>query len=48
VVCDRSGDIAGLPDRDTIREALIRQRLDTMAQRHLHDLRRQAFIDVRV
>ncbi|WP_372402817.1 peptidylprolyl isomerase [Tistrella bauzanensis] len=48
MVCERSGDITGLPDRDAIRDALIRQRLDTMAQRHLHDLRRQAFIDVRV
>jgi peptidyl-prolyl cis-trans isomerase SurA len=45
VVCDR--ETPGL-DRDQIRENLVRQRLDMLARRYMRDLRRQAFVDVRV
>ena len=36
------------PSRDDIAETLMRQRLDTLARRYMRDLRRTAFVDVRV
>jgi peptidyl-prolyl cis-trans isomerase SurA len=45
VVCDR--ETPGL-DREQIRENLVRQRLDMLARRYMRDLRRQAFVDIRV
>lgn len=46
MVCERS-ELAG-PPRDDIRDALLRERVDLRARRYLRDLRRAAFIDVRV
>ena len=37
-----------VPSRDDIAETLMRQRLDTLARRYMRDLRRTAFVDVRV
>ncbi len=37
-----------MPNRDQIVETLVRQRVDTQARRLLRDLRRAAFIDIRV
>jgi peptidyl-prolyl cis-trans isomerase SurA len=37
-----------VPSRDDIAETLMRQRLDTLARRFMRDLRRTAFVDVRV
>jgi len=37
-----------VPSRDDIGETLMRQRLDTLARRYMRDLRRTAFVDVRV
>src|SRR5438105_11588532 len=37
-----------VPSRDEIAETLMRQRLDTLARRYMRDLRRTAFVDVRV
>jgi hypothetical protein len=34
--------------RDDIAETLMRQRLETLARRYMRDLRRTAFVDVRV
>jgi hypothetical protein len=34
--------------RDEAAESLLRQRLDTVARRYLRDLRRNAYVDVRV
>ena len=34
--------------RDEIAETLMRQRLETLARRYMRDLRRTAFVDVRV
>lgn len=49
MVCARSvGDTAGLPSRDEIMQSLGMQRIDMMARRYLRDLRRAAFIDVRL
>lgn len=48
MVCDRQDPPVQMPSRDDIAENLTRQRLDLIARRYLSDLRRQAFIDVRV
>lgn len=49
MVCARSvGDTAGLPSRDEVMQSLGMQRIDMMARRYLRDLRRSAFIDVRL
>ena len=37
-----------MPSRDDISENLLRQRLDGLSRRYLRDLRRAAFVDVRV
>ena len=37
-----------VPSRDEIAETLMRQRLETLARRYMRDLRRTAFVDVRV
>ena len=48
MVCDRQAEAAApLPDRNTIRERLGRQRLDMMARRYLRDLRHDAVIESR-
>ena len=47
MVCDRQEATATLPDRNTIRERLGRQRLDMMARRYLRDLRHDAVIESR-
>jgi peptidyl-prolyl cis-trans isomerase SurA len=37
-----------VPSRDEIGETLMRQRLETLARRYMRDLRRTAFVDVRI
>ncbi len=46
MVCDRQE--AGALPRDQIRETLLRQRIDMLSRRYLRDLRRSAFIDLRI
>jgi peptidyl-prolyl cis-trans isomerase SurA len=48
MVCVRQEAPSNLPSRDDIAENLLRQRLDGLARRYLRDLRRAAFVDVRV
>jgi peptidyl-prolyl cis-trans isomerase SurA len=49
MVCARDAPAgAGSTDRDQIHETLLRQRAETIARRYLRDLRRTAFVDVRV
>jgi peptidyl-prolyl cis-trans isomerase SurA len=48
MVCDREAQEVKLPTRDQVKERLFRQKLDLLARRHLRDLRRAAFLDVRV
>jgi peptidyl-prolyl cis-trans isomerase SurA len=48
MVCVREDAPSNLPSRDDIAENLVRQRLDGLARRYLRDLRRAAFVDVRV
>lgn len=46
MVCERQ-DNSG-PDRDEIRQTLVRERIDMLSRRYLRDLRRAAFVDLRV
>jgi peptidyl-prolyl cis-trans isomerase SurA len=49
MVCEKGAPAAAtVPTREEIAETLMRQRLDTLAQRYMRDLRRAAFVDVRV
>jgi peptidyl-prolyl cis-trans isomerase SurA len=50
MVCDKAAanNNATVPSRDDVTETLMRQRLDTLARRYMRDLRRTAFVDVRV
>ncbi len=47
MVCAKS-TAGGAATRDDVTETLLRQRLDTVARRYLRDLRRNAYVDVRV
>jgi peptidyl-prolyl cis-trans isomerase SurA len=47
MVCGKSNG-AGPSSREEVTESLLRQRLDTVARRYLRDLRRSAYVDVRV
>lgn len=46
MVCGRQE--AGALPRDQIRDTLLRQRVDMLSRRYLRDLRRSAFVDLRV
>jgi peptidyl-prolyl cis-trans isomerase SurA len=48
MVCVREDAPGNMPSRDDISENLLRQRLDLQSRRYLRDLRRAAFVDVRV
>lgn len=48
MVCKKSTTGGGATTRDEISETLLRQRLDTVSRRYLRDLRRNAYVDVRV
>ena len=49
MLCDRKQpEPTPLPTREDVRERISQQRVDLMAQRYLRDLRRAAFIDLRV
>ncbi|MGE5269181.1 MAG: peptidylprolyl isomerase [Thiohalocapsa sp.] len=48
MVCKKAGEGGGAVSRDEVAETLLRQRLDTVSRRYLSDLRRNAFVDVRV
>jgi len=48
MVCAKGSAAGSAVTRDEVSESLLRQRLDTVARRYLRDLRRNAFVDVRV
>ncbi len=48
MVCAKGSSAGSAATRDEVSETLLRQRLDTVARRYLRDLRRNAFVDVRV
>ena len=47
MVCAKSNS-GSAATRDAVGETLLRQRLDTVARRYMRDLRRNAYVDVRV
>lgn len=48
MVCDRVTEGDTMPDRNEIADRLRMQKLDLLSRRYLRDLRRSAFIDVRI
>ena len=48
MVCDREAEAADLPGRDQIQQRLKLEKLDLLARRYMRDLRRAAFVDVRI
>jgi peptidyl-prolyl cis-trans isomerase SurA len=51
MVCSKdapSTKSAGEPSREDVFDSLLRQKLDTVSRRYLRDLRRSAYVDVRV
>ena len=50
MMCEKAAPASAptVPTRDEIAETLMRQRLETLARRYMRDLRRTAFVDVRV
>lgn len=46
MICERQDNIG--PDRNEIRATLERERIDMLSRRYLRDLRRSAFVDLRV
>ena len=48
MVCSRDAPRSELDERARIRSILLQRRLDAAARRHLRDLRRAAFVDVRI
>jgi peptidyl-prolyl cis-trans isomerase SurA len=48
MVCDREAAPNALPGRDQVADSLTMAKYETLAQRYLRDLRRQAFIDIRI
>jgi peptidyl-prolyl cis-trans isomerase SurA len=48
MVCGKTVPKAVVATREEVGESLMRDRLDMFSQRYLRDLRRTAFVDVRV
>jgi peptidyl-prolyl cis-trans isomerase SurA len=48
MVCDRHNPAAEGPQRDQIAQQLQRERVDRLARRYLRDLRKEAFVEVRL
>jgi peptidyl-prolyl cis-trans isomerase SurA len=50
MMCEKAAPSSAptVPSRDEVGETLMRQRLETLARRYMRDLRRTAFVDVRV
>lgn len=48
MLCSRKEPPSSIPTRDQLVDNLTRQRLETLARRYLRDLRRSAYVDMRV
>ncbi len=48
LVCERSESSGGLPTRQEIRQTLEDEQFDLVSRGYLRDLRRQAFVDIRI
>jgi len=47
-VCEREESAAGNLDRARVEQMLIQRRMEVVAEQYLRDLRRAAFVDVRI
>ncbi len=48
MVCERKSADAGLPGRDVVRANLGNERIEQLQRRYLYDLRRAAYVDIRM
>jgi len=48
IACDRTEATGGLPSREEVRRRIEAERTELLAQRYLRDLRRAAFIEIRL
>ena len=48
MLCERKEAASPIPTREQLVDNLTRTRLDTLARRYLRDLRRTAYVDLRV
>jgi peptidyl-prolyl cis-trans isomerase SurA len=48
MVCERQNAANAIPTREEMADTLARERFESLAQRYLRDLRRAAFVDMRV
>ncbi|MFQ5957749.1 MAG: peptidylprolyl isomerase, partial [Alphaproteobacteria bacterium] len=48
MVCDRVDPATNLPDREQVRNALIEKQFELLSRRYLRNLRRDAFVDIRI
>ena len=49
MICSKStGSSPGKLSRDDVAETILRQRIDTLSRRYMRDLRRTAYVDIRV
>jgi peptidyl-prolyl cis-trans isomerase SurA len=48
MVCERIEPASTLPDRETVRDALIARRFEQASRRYLRDIRRNAFVEIRI
>ena len=48
MVCDRREPEGATPEREQIAERLERERVERLARRYLRDLRKEAFVEVRL
>jgi peptidyl-prolyl cis-trans isomerase SurA len=48
MICDKAEPNSTLPSRDEVADQLTRQRAENLSRRYIRDLRRAAFVDVRV
>ncbi len=48
MICDKIQPDTNLPDRNQIRNSLLLKRLNQVSRQYLRDLRRDAFVDIRI
>lgn len=48
IVCGRTEPVNGLPSREEVRRRIENERLELLAARYLRDLRRAAFVEIRI
>jgi peptidyl-prolyl cis-trans isomerase SurA len=48
IVCHKTEAVGGLPSRDEVRRRIEDEKLALLAVRYLRDLRRAAFVEIRI